>query len=204
MRGSFQPQSPEAKVRATEIPRPLAKIRQLGGRLPARRQGRGLVPVAAQPSQDLLIEIDDRLVLPETLGIIGPRAQQMLLGSQVDTQQVHQAGRHGGPAAMHPEHADDTPSRRIDSIRPNPFDATIPRSSACGTTGHPAGSRADDFDGLMMCSNSIEPMINRLVGAATGGRSRTDRSRGTPPRRRRRGTPRNRHNARATRATGRG
>ena len=99
-----------------EIPRPLAKIRKLGGRLPAGRQGRGLVPVAAQPSQDLVIEIEDRLVLPVTLGIIGPRTQEMLLGPQVDTQQVHQASRHGGPAAMHPEHTDDTPSRRITEL----------------------------------------------------------------------------------------
>ena len=37
----------------------------------------------------------------------------MLFGPKVNTQQVHQTSRHGGPAAMHPEHADDTPSRRI-------------------------------------------------------------------------------------------
>ena len=116
MRGSFQPQSPRGERASDEVPRPPAKVRELGGCLPAGRQGRGLVPVAAQPSQDLVIEIEDRLVLPETLGIVGLRAKQMLLGPQVDTQQVHQASRHGGPAAMHPEYADDTTSRRITDL----------------------------------------------------------------------------------------
>ena len=37
----------------------------------------------------------------------------MLRGSEVNTQQVHQTSRDGGPATMHPEHADDTRSRPL-------------------------------------------------------------------------------------------
>ena len=139
VRGSFQPQSPEAKVRATQIPRPPAKIRELGRRLPSRRQGRGLVPVAAQPSQDLVIEIEDRPVLPVTLGIIGtenradaPRPPgRRPAGSSGESPRRSRcdASRARRRYALAPDHR----------VRPDPFDATIPRSSLAVRPAIPRG-----------------------------------------------------------------
>ena len=72
------------EVSSDQCPGFLAKVRQLRSRLPTRRETRELVPVTAQTFQDLDVKINDRLAFPESLGIIGPRTNQMLLGTQVD------------------------------------------------------------------------------------------------------------------------